>query len=85
MNDVDVTRARELLADLRGPLESDGYALIVEADGPGLRISVEAGPDACAGCLVPQPLFANIVTKTLADGGLDFGGVELSYPEMESH
>jgi hypothetical protein len=71
------------LAELRSVLDADGYGL--EADGIGdtrldLRIVVTS-PDACADCLVPEPVLRQIISARLAESGLSLG--TLTYPPSD--
>jgi hypothetical protein len=79
MTDV-AARCDAALAELRSVLQEDGYGL--EADGIGgtrldLRIVVTS-PDACADCLVPEPVLRQIISARLAESGLNLGA--LTYP-----
>jgi hypothetical protein len=62
---------------LRASLEADGYELAVSQEGQAVKAVVVAGPDACADCLVPKPLFASILAASL---GVDEADVDVTYP-----
>jgi hypothetical protein len=51
----------------RDMLASDGYALSWSVTGEGrVIVRIEAGPDACADCLVPLPIMEAIMSDALA-------------------
>jgi hypothetical protein len=57
---------KDALQQLRDVLTGDGYDLdwALRA-GNQVAVKVVAGPDACADCLVPQPIMAAILTDAL--------------------
>lgn len=71
-HDADVGRALE---GLRASLAADDYRLDVAVEDGAVRVQVEAGPQACAECLVPEPMMENIVRDALA--GTDLAGLPL--------
>ncbi len=57
----------EALSRFRDMLASDGYNLswsVTEKDT--VVVQIEAGPDACADCLVPRPIMEAIMADALA-------------------
>jgi hypothetical protein len=61
-------------------LAADGFRLSVGPTvGDGVRLTVTAGPDACAYCLVPETTFAAIALQHLRDRGLS-ARLEIVYP-----
>jgi hypothetical protein len=55
------------LGKFRDMLASDGYGLswsVTEQDT--VVVQIEAGPDACADCLVPLPIMESIMADALA-------------------
>jgi hypothetical protein len=68
------------LSDIRGFLMADGYDLGVERTADGVEIRVIASEAVCSDCLVPQPIFRDIVVTTLAKAGLDVDDLEIRYP-----
>lgn len=55
------------LQGLRDVLGADGYRLDYAVAGEReLLVSVLAGPDACADCLVPEPVMAGILADVLS-------------------
>lgn len=47
----------EALSSLSAMLETDGYGLELREAGPSTLVArIEAGPDACADCLVPKDM-----------------------------
>jgi hypothetical protein len=56
----------EALLSLRGMLEADGYYLeLSEAGAATLVARIEAGPDACADCLVPKDMMRRYFEEAL--------------------
>jgi hypothetical protein len=72
----------EMLGPLAVALEADGYRLLVDSTGDrSIRLEVRATAEACADCLVPEQLFADIATRRLTEGGGGGGWtVEVVYP-----
>jgi hypothetical protein len=55
------------LGKFREMLASDGYDLSWElTDTEKVIVQIEAGPDACADCLVPLPIMESIMSDALA-------------------
>lgn len=55
------------LQGFRDMLAADGYRLNWSQTGPRrVLIQIEAGPEACADCLVPLPIIEGIMTDALA-------------------
>jgi Fe-S cluster biogenesis protein NfuA len=90
---VDVpttTKIEEALHDVRSMLDADGYQLeLCDTNDYRIVLSVMAGPEACAECLVPQELLSAVVEKHLQSVGLALS-VEIRYPrehdkQYESH
>lgn len=55
------------LGKFREMLASDGYDLSWELTGQDkVVVQIEAGPDACADCLVPLPIMEAIMSDALA-------------------
>jgi hypothetical protein len=80
---MDLDEITEVLRPLADGLASDGYLLFATTEGRRLTVRVEAGPEACAECLVPKTLFDQIVlTKLRSVVGelVDAGLVDISYP-----
>jgi hypothetical protein len=80
---VDLTGAvTAALGPLRDLLKVDGYGLdVVSCDDGQAVLQIEAGPDACADCLVPKAMMGQYVDAALkTDPAL--GGIthELRYP-----
>lgn len=75
----DITEALAEMAEL---LAADGYDLVVEQDAGRIAIAVVAGPESCAECLVPLPVFRGIVLHHLAEAGypIDHDGIDVRYP-----
>lgn len=65
------------LADLRPALDADGFDLRLGGIGPDGQITVilEARPNACHDCLVPDDLLQQIVQTSIRDRQPDAGAV----------
>ncbi|MDG2005572.1 MAG: hypothetical protein P8J20_19790 [Novosphingobium sp.] len=72
----------EALSRLGSMLEADGYALeLSEAAGSNLVARIEAGPDACADCLVPKDMMRRYFEDALRPVcELGVPRIELVYP-----
>ena len=68
------------LEPIAGTLEADGYRLEARQTDGRLSLRIEAGPEACADCLVPKPMLAKMIAQRLAPLGLDPTAVDLRYP-----
>jgi hypothetical protein len=67
-------------------LESDGYSLtwsVTGADADRVVVHIEAGPDACADCLVPLPIMEAIMSDALAPTPFSLDHIVL--PEESAH
>ncbi|HUA29445.1 MAG TPA: hypothetical protein VMC03_11225 [Streptosporangiaceae bacterium] len=72
------------LQGFRDMLAADGYRLNWSVTEPQrVLIQIEAGPDACADCLVPLPVIEGIMTDALAKTGYALDRVVL--PAGEAH
>lgn len=73
----------DALSTMRETLRSDGYDLDLLQDGDAFVVSVTAGPDACAECLVPKPIFEALVRGRLAevDARIDDVRLIVQYPD----
>jgi hypothetical protein len=65
------------LAGLRSTLEADGYRMAVTGSGGSVEVTIIAGPEACADCLVPKPIMRNILHAAL---GVPEAAIVLTYP-----
>jgi hypothetical protein len=69
---------RDALQQLRDVLTGDGYDLDwALSTGNQVAVKVIAGPDACADCLVPQPIMAAILTDALLATPYTLESIEL--------
>jgi hypothetical protein len=72
------------LQGFRDMLAADGYRLNWSVSGPErVLIQIEAGPEACADCLVPLPVIEGIMTDALAPTSYTLDRVIL--PAGEAH
>ena len=67
---IDTERAGEIAATLA----ADGYHLAVAEAGDRVRVTITAGPEACADCLVPENLMRGILGQTLRYGFQYYNG-----------
>jgi hypothetical protein len=74
---IDTERAGEIAATLA----ADGYHLAVAETGDRVRVTITAGPDACADCLVPENLMRSILGQAL---GVPQDAIDLAYPSTPS-
>jgi len=59
-------------------LASDGYSLDWQVgEGEKVVVRIEAGPDACADCLVPLPVMQAILSDALAGTPYSLDRIEL--------
>jgi len=66
-NDAAASTLDGALGKFREMLVSDGYDLSWELTDTGkVVVQIEAGPDACADCLVPLPIMESIMSDALA-------------------
>jgi len=64
---IDPSAVDAAFQTFRDVLASDGYLLRwTPADAAQVVVHVEAGPDACADCLVPLPVMEAIMNDALA-------------------
>lgn len=69
----------DALQSLRSTLAADGYGLEVREDGDRVGVHISAGPDACADCLVPEPVLRGVLQRTL---GVPEGSIDITYPQQ---
>ena len=72
------------LAGIQSALQADGYDLRVAVEPGRVTVSIEAGPDSCAECLVPVQLMTGMIEAELEhnDVALAPGTVHVRYPEV---
>ena len=81
---LTVEAVRTALHPLSSALNADGYLLHVAVhSGSAVHVRVEAGPEACADCLVPKALFADILRQRLGEDGVTVSTLDIEYPEGE--
>ena len=71
---IDTERAGEIAATLA----ADGYLLAIAETGDRVRVTITAGPEACADCLVPENLMRGILGQAL---GVPQDAIDLTYPD----
>jgi len=71
---IDAERAGAIAATLA----ADGYRRQIAETGDRVRVTITAGPEACADCLVPENLMRGILAQAL---GVPGDSIDLTYPE----
>lgn len=71
---------RSALEPLIAGFREDGYLVTVEEGDKIVSVRIEAGPDACAGCLVPPSVMLPLLTNALREAGYE-QHVEVTYPD----
>ena len=74
---IDAERA----GDIAATLAADGYHLQIAEAGVRVRVTITAGPGACADCLVPENLMRGILGQAL---GVPQDMIDLTYPSTPS-
>lgn len=82
MTSGSVASVEGALESMKETLAADGYHLTVSDVNDQLTLAIEAGPDACAECLVPKSMFARLVVSALDEAGISMTEDEfdLVYP-----
>nr|WP_274637276.1 hypothetical protein [Microbacterium bovistercoris] len=65
------------LDEFRKTLEADDYHLSVELHDQSADVRIDAGPDACAECLVPKDFMRQMLSPLL---GVGAERIDVSYP-----
>ena len=52
-------------SEISATLAADGYHLQIAEAGGRVRVTITAGPEACADCLVPENLMRGILGQAL--------------------
>lgn len=65
------------LDEFRKTLEADDYHLSIEVDGDEALARIEAGPAACAECLVPKDFMRQMLSPLL---GVGAERIRVDYP-----
>ncbi len=68
----------EQIDDLRATLAADGYGLEVEQRDERALVRVSSADGVCGDCLVPKPLFLNMLQPAL---GIPADRIDLRYPD----
>ncbi len=72
---------QQQLDDFRKTLEADDYHLNITFEADSARAVIEAGPDACAECLVPKDFMRQMLAPLV---GVAADKIEVTYP-VEVH
>jgi hypothetical protein len=84
MSDDSPQDLKDALQQLRDVLTGDGYDLDWALSASNeVAVKVIAGPDACADCLVPQPIMAAILSDALSVTPYKLESIEL--PSSSPH
>lgn len=69
----------EALDSLRPGLEADGFSLrLGDARQQGtVRVILEAGPESCLDCLVPEDMMVSVLENAIREKGVSVDRVEL--------
>ncbi len=70
------------LENIRQSLEADDYRLEVMVQSGWARVTIAAGPTACADCLVSKDLMRSMLAPVL---GMSTEEIELTYPAEVEH
>jgi hypothetical protein len=86
MDDPKGDRLSQALTPMTQALAADGYHLKLDVSEESILVSIEAGPDACADCLIPKDLMLDMLRTRLEDEGLLSSDlpIHLSYPSEVS-
>ena len=77
-------RIEQALEDLVGAFAVDDYRLSIAGFSDGvLKLTIDAGPSACAECLVPETILSGIVRNSLPRG-ISVSKIEIQYPSISS-
>ena len=77
-------RIEQALEDLVGAFAVDDYRLSIAGFNDGvLKLTIDAGPSACAECLVPETILSGIVRNSLPRG-ISVSKIEIQYPSISS-
>lgn len=68
---------QQQLEDFRKTLEADDYHLDITVLDDAAIARIEAGPDACAECLVPKDFMRQMLAPLV---GVDAAKIDISYP-----
>lgn len=68
---------QQQLEDFRKTLEADDYHLDITVLDDAAVARIEAGPDACAECLVPKDFMRQMLAPLV---GVDAARIDISYP-----
>lgn len=68
---------QQQLDDFRKTLEADDYHLNITVLDDAAIARIEAGPDACAECLVPKDFMRQMLAPLV---GVDAAKIDISYP-----
>ena len=76
----DLAAVSLAISATREGLEASGYAIDCAERNGRLSFTIRAMDGACEECLVPKPVFASILGRELAEGGIEAGEFDVAYP-----
>ena len=75
-------RIEKALENLASSFAVDDYRLSIAGFSDGvLKLTIDAGPSACAECLVPENILSGIIRNTLPQE-LPVSKIEIEYPSV---
>ena len=77
---IDLSAADAAISATKKGLEASGFSVVCGGRDDILTVSVVAGPDACAECLVPKAVLESIIGGELAAEGVEVQSIEVVYP-----
>ena len=79
-----LSRIERALGDLVGAFAVDDYRLSIVGFSDGvLKLTIDAGPSACAECLVPENILSGIVRNSLPPE-ISVSKIEIQYPSISN-
>lgn len=77
---MDSSTIEAALEDLRPALQADGFELLLESveDDGSVMVGLQAKPDACLDCLVPDDMLVQIIETSIKDRTPDVSRVILT-------
>ncbi|HKI20060.1 MAG TPA: hypothetical protein VKA15_19380 [Isosphaeraceae bacterium] len=82
IDDLEEQELARALQPMHQALAADGYALKVEVSEEVVLVTIEAGDEACAVCLIPKDLMDAMIHSSLESEGFAMEGrtLHLLYP-----
>lgn len=77
---IDLTSVSRAIAPTREGLKAAGFDIDIDELGGILSFTLLPLSDACAECLVPKPIFLDILGRELAGAQIVVDAIEVHYP-----